>query len=102
MMPYIIILKVRKFHQPTANRFGTTRQKLVGGTMCPPSLNRVNPFERSRQFEHENHDVHDICTSKSVSQLVRTIERLIENPHLSLVVMATRDRREIDQIRTKI
>ena len=30
-MPYIIILKVRKFHQPTANRFGTVSQKPVGG-----------------------------------------------------------------------
>ena len=31
MMPYIIILKARKFHQPTANRFSTTaRQKPVG------------------------------------------------------------------------
>ena len=29
-MPYIIILKVRKFQQPTANRFGTARQKPVG------------------------------------------------------------------------
>ena len=27
MMPYIIILKVRKFHQLTANRFSTARQK---------------------------------------------------------------------------
>ena len=38
MMPYIIILKVRKFHQPTASRFRTARKKPVGG----PSLNRVN------------------------------------------------------------
>ena len=35
MMPYIIILKVTKFHQPTANRFGTARQKSVGGTVYP-------------------------------------------------------------------
>ena len=36
---------VRKFHQPTANRSGTARQKPVGGTLCPPlfGLNRVNP-----------------------------------------------------------
>ena len=36
MMPYIIILKVKKFYQSTANRFSTTRQKPVGeggGTM---------------------------------------------------------------------
>ena len=34
-MHYIIILKIRKFHQPTANCFGTARQKPVGeGTMC--------------------------------------------------------------------
>ena len=33
MMPYMIILKVRKFHQPTGNRFSTTRQKPVGGTI---------------------------------------------------------------------
>ena len=30
MMPYLIILKVGKFHQPTVSRFGTTRQKPVG------------------------------------------------------------------------
>ena len=31
-MPYMImLLKVRKFHQPTANCFGTARQKTVGG-----------------------------------------------------------------------
>ena len=42
MMLYIIILKVRKFHQPTASRFSTARKKPVGGTLCPPpSLNRV-------------------------------------------------------------
>ena len=37
MMSYLIILKVRKFHQPTANHFSTARIKPVGGTM-----NRVN------------------------------------------------------------
>ena len=31
MMPYIIILKVRKFHQPTASRFSTEWKKPVGG-----------------------------------------------------------------------
>ena len=47
MMPYIIILKVRKFHQTIANRFSTARQKPAGGTLCPPpqSLNRVNKFQ---------------------------------------------------------
>ena len=35
MMRYIIILKVRKFHQTTANRFSTAR------IVPPPSLNRV-------------------------------------------------------------
>ena len=30
MIPYIIILKVRKFHQPTENSFGTARKKPVG------------------------------------------------------------------------
>ena len=44
-MPYIIILKVRKFHQSTRIRFGTAGKKLAGGcTMCPPSLNRVKAF----------------------------------------------------------
>ena len=43
VMPYIIILKVRKFHQPTASRLSTARKKPVGGTLPPPppSLNRV-------------------------------------------------------------
>ena len=45
MMPYIIILKVSKFHQPTANHFGTARQNPLGGAQCPPpSLNRLNPI----------------------------------------------------------
>ena len=38
IMPYIIILKARNFHQPTANRFSTARKEPVGG---PSSLNRV-------------------------------------------------------------
>ena len=33
MMPYIIILKVRKFHEPTANRFSTARKKTWGGNV---------------------------------------------------------------------
>ena len=42
MMPYIIILKVRKFHQPTASRFSTAREKHAGGGgHNPPSLNKV-------------------------------------------------------------
>ena len=45
MMPYIIILKVRKFHQTTASRFSTARKKPVGGAHCaPPSLNRVKGY----------------------------------------------------------
>ena len=40
IMPYIIILKVREFHQPTASRFSTARKNPVG--LCPPpSLNRL-------------------------------------------------------------
>ena len=38
-MLYIIIIRVRKFHQPTANCFSTARKKPLGGT----SLNRVKP-----------------------------------------------------------
>ena len=46
MMPYIIILKVRKFHQPTASRFSTARKKPVGGTLnkvkgCLSNLNEA-------------------------------------------------------------
>ena len=36
-MPYIIIQKVRKFHQSTINRFGTAGKK--------PSLNRVKTMK---------------------------------------------------------
>ena len=39
MMPYIIILTVRKFHQPTASRFSIARKKPVGGE--DPGLNRI-------------------------------------------------------------
>ena len=31
MMPYKIILKVRKVHYPAASHFGTARQKSTGG-----------------------------------------------------------------------
>ena len=41
MMPYINKLKVRKFHQPTANRFSTAGKKPVGGHIVPLSLNRI-------------------------------------------------------------
>ena len=47
MMPYIIILKVRKFHQPTASRLSTARNKPVGegGALHDViSLNRVKAF----------------------------------------------------------
>ena len=46
MMPYIIILKVTNFYQPTANRFSTTRKK-------PAGLNRV-------QFKDEPNWANDI------------------------------------------
>ena len=57
MMPYIIILKGRKFHQPTANCFGTARQKPtancfgtarqkpVGGGGAHCILNRVKAVQ---------------------------------------------------------
>ena len=41
MMPYIIKLNVRKFHQPTATRFSTSGKTLWGGGTTPRSLNRV-------------------------------------------------------------
>ena len=47
MMLYIIILKVRKFHQPTANRFSTARKRPVGDT-----INRIS-------------DINDVDSSQS-------------------------------------
>ena len=46
MMPFIIILKVRKFHQPIPNRFSTAREKPVegGGAEYSMCLNRVKKF----------------------------------------------------------
>ena len=50
MTPYIIIIKVRKFHQPTANRFSTAKQKPVGGCKCAPSSpNRVKGFQTTKR-----------------------------------------------------
>ena len=43
-MSCIIILKVRKFHQPTANRFSTAKEKTCRGHIVPPSLNMVKLF----------------------------------------------------------
>ena len=34
MMPYIILLKVSKFHWATANCFGAAKYKHVGDTVC--------------------------------------------------------------------
>ena len=36
MLPYINILNVIKFHQPTANRFSTAKKKPVGCALPPP------------------------------------------------------------------
>ena len=36
MMPYIIILKARKFHQRTASRFSAAKKKPEGGHIVPP------------------------------------------------------------------
>ena len=46
VMPYIIILKVRKFHRPTANLFSTAKKKLVGGyNVAPPPPSSLNGVE---------------------------------------------------------
>ena len=51
MMPYIIILKVRKFHQSTINRFGTAGKKPIGG--LSPQLQtslkgaRISPIQNA-------------------------------------------------------
>ena len=54
-MPYIIILKARKFHQSTINRSGTAGKKPVEGHNVPsPSLNRVNTLlyiSQDREFD---------------------------------------------------
>ena len=42
MMSYIIILKVRKFHQTTASRFSTARKKPVGGHIVSIGLKGVH------------------------------------------------------------
>ena len=44
MMRYIVILKVRKFPQATANHFSTARQKPVGG------LNRVKNEQKQSMW----------------------------------------------------
>ena len=50
MMPYIIILKVRKFHQCTINRFGTAGENLYRG----PSLNRVKCQKQNNYGKYEH------------------------------------------------
>ena len=57
MMPYIIKLKVSKLHYATANRFGTARQKPVGGggggTLLPlESLNRIKQSQTQKDTVH--------------------------------------------------
>ena len=47
MIPYIIKVKVRKFHQPTANRFSTARKKGAG----VGALNRVKDIQNNSASE---------------------------------------------------
>ena len=49
-MLYIIILKVRKFHQSTGNRFDTAGKKPVGGggTMYPPPARLIFKIDFSQ------------------------------------------------------
>ena len=59
MMPCVIILKVRKFHQSTINRFGTAGKKPVGGHNVPPpppSLNRVKPTAQLGQLKRSKYE----------------------------------------------
>ena len=51
----MIILKVRKFHQPTANRFSTAMKKPGGGHNDNSSLNRVNSLEFNKT-SHKNYN----------------------------------------------
>ena len=63
MMRYISILKVRKFHQPTANRFSTAKKKPVGGhnVLPPRGLNMVNYLIKMAEDETSFSEVHDSC-----------------------------------------
>ena len=62
MMPYIVILKIRKFHQSTINRFGTAGKKPVGGGAhcAPPSLNRV----KTKELQSNNVEASDFAISQ--------------------------------------
>ena len=75
MMPNIIILKVRKSHQPTANRFSTTRKKPVGGHN--PSLNRVKDvsliFNKERNATKFERDTEEFYNPK-ITKVEDTVE----------------------------
>ena len=49
MMPDIILLKVKTFHQNSANRFSTARKKPVAPPP-PPSLNKVKKQFKEKSF----------------------------------------------------
>ena len=64
MMPNIIILKVRKVHQPTASRFSTAKNKPVGGghnVPPPPSLNRVKAYNFIDQVHNFSQTAHQVA-----------------------------------------
>ena len=77
-MPYIIILKVRKFHQSTRNRFGTAGKKPVGGHIVPPppSLNRVKVAVGPNLSTNRNlkQVTKSECTKTTTFQLLWTLD----------------------------
>ena len=57
MMPYIIILKVGKFHQSTRNRFGT-----AGGYIVPPPPPNLNRVKYNFTCKSKNILYYMVCT----------------------------------------
>ena len=69
MMRYIIILKVRKFHQPTANRFSTARQKPVGEGLIGLRYGLCLGIQRDQHLHALSGSVLSVQFSKSILEL---------------------------------
>ena len=77
-MPYIIILQVRKFHQPTANGFRTARQKPEGEG---GSLNRVKITLRRKHLPKSKYRIllfgHPVKNSLDLNSLSLFADHMI-------------------------
>ena len=76
MMPYVIILRVRKFHQPTANRFSTARKKPGQSFEAPGTPSNSENFDSNFlvRVTASIEDIFKICSEDPAGALCTPLE----------------------------